>query len=78
MPSAVEWSPSTKLESGYPPTYSLLYIVHSGGQKIGICRPRQKKGTLHSLDKVIHCSPVSTISIDLWHGHTETGAGTCS
>jgi hypothetical protein len=24
--------PRTKLESGYPPTPSLLYIVHSGGQ----------------------------------------------
>jgi hypothetical protein len=34
MPLAVQCSPSTKLESGYPQNFNLFYTVHSGGQNL--------------------------------------------
>jgi hypothetical protein len=63
MPSAVQCSPSTKLESGYPPNSSLLYIVHSGGQN----RRLSPLSREPSIARTRLCTPIiqSTISIEI-------------
>jgi hypothetical protein len=45
--------PRTKLESGYPPTPSLLYIVHSGGQNRHLS-PSDKLGQGYLLQSSIY------------------------